>query len=297
MKRLFLAISFVCFSTGCAQHTPSVTSTPLEEVPVLTITKKASDYETISPDAVPAGSDTDNNIENSYATVTKPPRDRISYSECNVDGPFIALTFDDGPVPATTPRLLDILKKRNVRATFFVTGQNAERYPDIVRRAFNDGHEIANHSWNHPRFTAAKTDVSGQLRRTSNIIQKITGTAPTTMRPPYGATNAALNARIKREHGLTPVMWSLDPQDWKYRNANYVATQVIERVRPGAIILLHDIHPSTIDAVPRILDSLLARGFQFVTVSELIAMDRPDTPKNPEPTEPAPPEEIAPECQ
>lgn len=214
---------------------------------------------------------------------------RHSYNGCNVAGPYIAITFDDGPHPTLTPKLLDMLKERNIKATFYVLGQNVQQYPDIMKRMVAEGHEVGNHSWNHPALTKlGAAGVKSQMDRTTEAIIKACGQRPATMRPPYGATNASLNKRLTEEFNMPVILWTVDPLDWKYRNADRVSNQIIENTRSGAIVLAHDIHPSTIAAMPKTLDALTAKGFKFVTVSELLAMDRgPELVKKDTPSQPA----------
>lgn len=220
-----------------------------------------------------------------------PPAPRKpTYNRCNVDGPFVAITFDDGPHPKNTPRLLDLLKERGVKATFYVIGQNVSQYPDIARRIVEEGHEIGNHSYTHPslpKLSAAR--LAEEITKSNDAIQQATGVLPTTMRPPYGAINAAITKRLNEEYQLPVILWTVDPLDWKIRKATHVSNHILQNTSAGAIILAHDIHPSTIDAMPAAIDGLLGKGFQFVTVSELIAMDRPETPGVPAtPAAPAP---------
>lgn len=201
---------------------------------------------------------------------------KAAYNSCNVSDNSIAITFDDGPHPQLTPKLLDLLKDRGIKATFYVVGKNVEAYPEIAKRIVDEGHEIGNHTWNHPslpKIGAAR--VKSEMDRTTDIIVKTTGVTPATMRPPYGATNATLNKRLDEEFGMKVILWSVDPQDWKYRNADRVASQLIENTKSGGILLAHDIHPSTVAAMPRTLDTLTSKGFKFVTVSELLAKDGP----------------------
>jgi peptidoglycan-N-acetylglucosamine deacetylase len=202
--------------------------------------------------------------------------EKASYSSCRVDGRYIAMTFDDGPHPVLTPRLLDMLKARGIKATFFLIGQNAAEYPDVVRRIAAEGHEIGNHTWDHPQLTKLNpTALRQEIDKTSTTIAEIVGKAPLVMRPPYGATSAYINHWINREFGMKVILWSVDPLDWKYRNSARVEGQILTGARPGAIILSHDIHATTVAAMPGVFDSLLAKGYKFVTVSELIAMDKP----------------------
>lgn len=203
-----------------------------------------------------------------------------SYTSCNVDGPVVAMTFDDGPSNKLTPKLLDLLKQRGIKATFFVIGKNVADSPDIAKRIVDEGHEIANHSWTHPQLTKlSPAGFASEISQTNEAIEKATGVRPVLMRPPYGAINASLTKRLNEEYGLTVVLWSVDPLDWKIRNSEHVSSHIIKSTMPGAIILSHDIHATTVDAMPTTLDALLAKGYKFVTVSQLIAMDRPAAPK------------------
>ncbi|HEY5791780.1 MAG TPA: polysaccharide deacetylase family protein [Chthoniobacterales bacterium] len=203
-----------------------------------------------------------------------PAGPRFSYSSVVVSEPYVAITFDDGPSAGLTPKLLDMLKERGIPATFYVVGTNAAAHPEILQRMIAEGHEIGNHSWSHPALTRVGGDgVKNQMDKTSAAIHAATGNYPATMRPPYGATSAYLTRRLNEEFGLKVIMWSVDPLDWKYRNADRVANAIITSTKPGDIILAHDIHASTVAAMPRTLDALQAKGFKFVTVSTLLKMD------------------------
>ncbi|MBZ3900252.1 MULTISPECIES: polysaccharide deacetylase family protein [Streptomyces] len=180
----------------------------------------------------------------------------------------VALTFDDGPAVPETGTLLTYLARYKARATFFTVGQNVAAHPDLVRAAARAGNEIGNHSWNHPDLTGLTAEqVAHQLNRTSAAIKAATGTAPTLFRPPYGA----VNARVKAATTLSPVLWDVDTEDWKYRDAAKVARTVIDTTRRNDVVLMHDIHPTSVAAVPEILRTLTARGYHFVTVSHLRA--------------------------
>ena len=196
-----------------------------------------------------------------------------SYCSVPVDGPYIAMSFDDGPSPSLTPRLLDILKQRGIKVTFFVIGQNVEHAPEVVARAAAEGHEIGNHSWSHPALTKL-SDARDQeeINKTSEAIFKATGKKPVLLRPPYGAMNPRVH-RLVEQDGMKVVLWSVDPNDGKRPGAAVVESRILAGAKPGAIILSHDIHPGTIEAMPSTLDALLAKGYKFVTVSELIAME------------------------
>ena len=206
-----------------------------------------------------------------------PPR--VSYSFVHVDGPYIAMTFDDGPAEKLTPKLLDLLAQHHIKATFFVIGQNVADYPDIVARAAREGHEIGNHSWSHPNLGKMSDDsVRKQLRQTDNSIKQATGKRPTLMRPPYGSISSRQKQWIHDEFGYEIILWDVDPLDWKRPGPSVVCNRIVRETRPGSIVLSHDIHPGTIEAMHDTLNQLEAKGFKFVTVSELIAMAKPETP-------------------
>jgi peptidoglycan-N-acetylglucosamine deacetylase len=210
------------------------------------------------------------------AAPAAPAAPKIVYNACNVDGPYVAMTFDDGPHATNTPRLLDMLKQRGIKATFFVVGQCAQEYPQIMKRIVAEGHEVASHSWSHPNLQRmGEGGVREQLQRTHDIIKETAGVTPKVMRPPYGAYSPA-QARLWHElWGYKVIIWDVDPYDWKYRNAARVHSEILRQTRSGSIILTHDIHKTTIDAMPETLDDLTAKGFKFVTVSDLLAMDKP----------------------
>lgn len=204
----------------------------------------------------------------------------ISYSAVHVDGPFIAMTFDDGPSAKLTPELLDILAAHHIHATFFVIGQNAADHPEILQRAVREGHEIGNHSWSHPSLGKMRDEsVRAELRKTDDAIKAAIGTSPVLMRPPYGSITMRQKQWIHAEFGYRIILWDVDPLDWKRPGPAVVMNRIVRETRPGSIILSHDIHPGTIKAMPETFDQLQAKGFKFVTVSELIAMGKPMAPK------------------
>jgi peptidoglycan/xylan/chitin deacetylase (PgdA/CDA1 family) len=155
-------------------------------------------------------------------------------------------------------------------------GQNAERNPDLVRRILAEGHEIGNHSWTHPQLSKLSDDrVTQEITKTQEAIKSASGFTPTTLRPPYGAITARQRAWIENQFGLNIILWSVDPFDWKRPGPSVITQRILSGARPGAIILSHDIHKQTVDAMPATLDALLAKGFKFVTVSQLLAMNKP----------------------
>ena len=204
----------------------------------------------------------------------------ISYSAVHVDGPFIAMTFDDGPSAKLTPELLDILAAHHIHATFFVVGRNVVDHPEILQRAVREGHEIANHSWSHPSLGKMRDDrVRAELQKTDDAIKAAIGARPILMRPPYGSITARQKQWIHEEFGYRTILWDVDPLDWKRPGSSVVTGRIVRETRPGSIVLAHDIHPGTIKAMPATFDQLQEKGFKFVTVSELIAMGKPMAPK------------------
>lgn len=184
----------------------------------------------------------------------------------------VALTFDDGPSPEHTPRLLDLLRKAGAAATFFVVGREAERYPGLVKRMVGEGHRVGSHSWSHPQATTLES-AREELQRTHDVLKAITGTDPTLFRPPYGIETGPL-AEEAVSRGYRTVLWSLDTKDWRDHDPAKLSEMVGERTRRGDIVLMHDIHASTVDAIPDMLRRLAFRGVRCVTVDRLLDPDR-----------------------
>lgn len=229
------------------------------------------------------------------AAPPRAPRVPASYNSVHTSRRVIALTFDDGPHPELTPKLLDLLRAQGVRATFYVVGRNVEAHPDIARRIVAEGHEIANHSWSHPALTSlGAARLQQEIGNTSNAIESATGRRPTSMRPPYGAINERVRRTILKDYGMDVVLWSVDPFDWKRPGASVVANRLVEGAKPGGILLAHDIHPGTIEAMPETIARLKEQGYAFVTVSQLLALQEPVEPKPAEP-KPSPPATPAPQ--
>lgn len=179
----------------------------------------------------------------------------------------IALTFDDGPHPRYTEKLLDGLKERGVHATFFVTGANAEKYPEIVKRMQEEGHLIGNHTYHHVQLTAANGEqFRKEIISTNEAIREITGEDTEYIRPPYGAWNK----RYEEELNMFPVLWTIDPRDWCSDDASCIVRNTIGRVKENDIILMHDQYQSSIAAALEIVDELQEEGYEFVTVDELL---------------------------
>lgn len=184
---------------------------------------------------------------------------------------YVALTFDDGPNNTTTPYLLDILKDNNVKATFFMLGQNVEQNEAVVKRVFDEGHEIASHSYSHPNFTTLSADeIREQIFKTDKAIFNVTGTLPRNLRPPYGAIDANSADLV----GMPIIQWNVDSMDWKLKNPAKIAASVQQNVYDGSIILLHDIHDESVKSVPAIITELRQENYEFVTVDELLSQSQ-----------------------
>src|SRR6516165_9060826 len=241
--------------------------------------KSAKPVQSIEATPKPA---TSPNGENEAAEKTPaPPKEPpITFNSVHVDGPYIAMTFDDGPSGPLTPKLLDILAAHRIKATFFVLGEMVAEHPEILARAAREGHEIASHSWSHPNLAKMSQEaVRNQLQRTDDEIKSVTGKRPTLFRPPYGSITEREKRWIHDEFGYDIILWDVDPLDWKRPGPAVVRSRILKETRPGSIVLSHDIHPGTIEAMPSTFDQLEAKGFKFVTVSELIGMATPVTPR------------------
>jgi peptidoglycan-N-acetylglucosamine deacetylase len=227
----------------------------------------------------PTGSPTSEKDTASKAPAS-PKEPPITFNSVHVDGPYIAMTFDDGPSATLTPKLLDILAAHHIKATFFVLGEMVAEHPEILARAAREGHEIASHSWSHPNLAKMSQEgVRSQLQRTDDVIKNATGARPTLFRPPYGSITEREKKWIHDEFGYDIILWDVDPLDWKRPGPAVVRSRILKETRPGSIVLSHDIHPGTIEAMPSTFDELQAKGFKFVTVSELISMATPITPR------------------
>lgn len=210
-------------------------------------------------------------------TSTIPGWDReidATYFSIQTSEKVIAITFDDGPHGVNTPRLLDMLKKRNVKATFYVVGNMVKYNPQLLRRMIAEGHEIGNHTVTHGTLSKmSDTALRKELQDAHDMIVKETGIAPRSMRPPGGAIKNDQKKLMLKEFGYPTILWSVDPEDWKKPGASVVTSRLVNGAKPGGILLVHDLHASTVDAMPSTLDQLLAQGYRFVTVTELIMMD------------------------
>ena len=191
----------------------------------------------------------------------------VSASATPVEAPKIALTFDDGPSAVWTPALLDGLKERGVKATFFLIGENADKNPEIVKRMAVEGHLIGNHTYHHVELIkVSENEARLELADTSAVIVRITGKEPEYMRPPFGTWQRKLEQDIQ----MLPVLWTIDPLDWTTENQDEIVNKVVTEAEENDIILLHDCYKSSVEAGLRIVDILQEEGFVFVTVDELL---------------------------
>lgn len=179
----------------------------------------------------------------------------------------VALTFDDGPHGTYTSELLDGLKQRGVVASFFVLGEHVEGNEELILRMKEEGHLIGNHTFSHVKLdTLSDSAACDEVKRTCEAIEAVTGEKVEYIRPPYGAYNEELECMIN----LNKVLWTVDPQDWNTTDTNAIVRHVVNNVKDGDIILLHDIYPSSVAAALRIVDELKARGYIFVTVDDIV---------------------------
>ena len=207
-----------------------------------------------------------------FANIPKPaekPKPAPATPIPTVANKTIALTFDDGPGPYTE-KLLDILDKYDAKATFFLIGSKVSARADTLRRMQSRGHQLGNHSWSHPELNKVSAEqLASEIDQTNNAIKQAVGTKPNIIRPPYGAFNRAVLEQF-RQRGMSAVVWSVDTRDWADRNSEIVCSRAVAGARNGAVILMHDIHQTSVNAVPCILNSLKQQGYSFVTVQNLI---------------------------
>jgi peptidoglycan/xylan/chitin deacetylase (PgdA/CDA1 family) len=220
-----------------------------------------------STDALPASAPPRGEAERRAATLFSGPTSTGA----------VALTFDDGPHPRFTPRLLQLLQRERVPAAFFLIGQQVKLYPQVARQIAEAGFEIGNHSMTHANLRAVTADkMEFEIVETQRLIQEATGQRPTLFRAPYGNTDDEVFKILHRER-LTAINWSIDPLDWDASNSSRaIEAAILERAQPGSIVLVHDIHERTIDAIPGVIAGLRAKGLKFITLAEMIAAEKAD---------------------
>ena len=181
---------------------------------------------------------------------------------------MVAFTFDDGPHKTNTDKILDILKKYGVHATFFMQGVNASYYPDVVKRIYEEGNELGNHTWDHKNLkNLSEAEIRAEIDDAADVIEEAAGARPMVVRPPYGGYNDTVKAVVQEPL----IRWSVDSEDWDSRDPDVIVPHVLEDVEDGDIILFHDVHETTTPAIERLVPELQKQGYQIVTVSELIA--------------------------
>ena len=188
-------------------------------------------------------------------------------------GGRVALTFDDGPHPGRTKRILALLERYSIRATFFILGCNAEYYPEPLELAVKMGHEIEDHSFDHKTRGKTADELKNSITKTAEIIERVSGRTPRYFRPPEGASTPALDEALSAL-GYEAVFWTVDSRDWTGKPADAIARDVLKTVRDGDVILFHDYTcpgENTLRALEKIVPALLSRGFRFVTVEELLS--------------------------
>ncbi|WP_275442930.1 polysaccharide deacetylase family protein [Petralouisia muris] len=179
----------------------------------------------------------------------------------------VALTFDDGPNPQYTPEMLAALKKKGVKATFFLLGQEVEKYPEIVKQIQEEGHLIGNHSYKHEQLSKLPMEQAcSQVSRTNDLIYGITGVYPSYLRPPFGDWHEKLDCEVN----MVEVLWDVDTLDWSSQNHAQIVEKVMKNVQENDIILMHDGYETSVTATVEIIDALEKQGYEFVTVDEIL---------------------------
>ena len=239
-------------------------------------TTKTPESDTTAPPETSNASESDTTAQ---PETTAPPETTVSpETTAKADDPAvpkkkIAFTFDDGPNYLSTPKVLDKLEEIGAKATFFVVGYNAEKQGKLLKRMVDMGCEVGNHSSGHENFSNFSDEqIIENVSNMNKIIENATGVKPTLLRPPYGNISKEVAAKL----GMHIINWSVDPEDWKYRDAEYVSKHIIENVKEGDIILLHDIYQTSYEAFCIAADKLIEEGYEFVTVSELLGLSDAD---------------------
>jgi peptidoglycan-N-acetylglucosamine deacetylase len=189
-------------------------------------------------------------------------------------GRAIALTFDDGPLPGSTERVLAVLRKFKIKATFFMVGQQVRRHPALVRAVLADGNQVGSHSWSHKKLgTASQRTVAYEIQAGQQAIHKAAGIWPAWFRPPYGSVSRIVHAEAAAAKTKL-ILWDVDPEDWRRPSATVIANRVVNAAKPGAVVLMHDgggDRRNTADALAMIIPRLQAQGYRFVTLDQLFA--------------------------
>lgn len=206
-------------------------------------------------------------VSASLAPETQGPASPTQNNEQLLEKKRVALTFDDGPHPLYTPKLLEGLQEESVSCSFFLLGSQAQEYPELVKEMYSQGHLLGNHSYNHVILSRLPdSQACDQVNRTSQLLRELTGEPATYLRPPYGEWNEKLSSQVD----MIPVLWTLDSLDWSLQNTEAIVRRVVSTVEDGDIILMHDSFPTSVEAAIAIVRQLKKQGYDFVTVDELI---------------------------
>ena len=285
MKRNYLVISIIALSVLLFFEVTSVASLISEEKGQVTSSERSSQAfnqseqsmnKNKSTETASVNEPTQKSVESAQSQTTEPePTQESTEAVQDPTVKSVAISFDDGPGATTTPQLLQILKEKNVHATFFVLGENTVQHPEIVKQTAEAGHEIGNHTYDHQDLaTLSAQSITEEVTKTDTEIKKATGKTPTFVRPPYGSITSVGASVIQQ-----PIIeWSVDSEDWKTRNPDLILQKIQATVYDGAIILFHDIYPETIRAVPQVIDYLQEQGYRITTVGDLLG--RPTTVEN-----------------
>lgn len=194
---------------------------------------------------------------------------------------IVAITFDDGPNPSYTPQILDVLKEKGVKATFFTVGLHVKKYPDIAKRIVNEGHDIGNHTYTHKDLVpTTRRMVLAQVHKTDQAIQRVTGVSTNLFRPPRGIYSSAVRRLLVDEEGYRLILWTVSSVDWRGLSPRSILRRIVRYTRPGAILLFHDSgalvrregasRENTVESLPMVIDYLHARGYEIVPISEML---------------------------
>ncbi len=242
---------------GTVTPTPTLVPTQVVEPTVTaTLTPTPQVQDNIDPNQE------ETNIEDNNVTIT--PTEEEPTQEVQK---MVALTFDDGPYPPVTERLLKILKDNDSHATFFVVGNRMDIYPETVQQAVEEGHQIGNHTFSHKDLTKLKVkEIEYEVEYSNDLINQYADAGNTYLRPPYGAKSDIVKSTVK----VPLIFWSVDSLDWKTRNKDAIYKEIMKTVKDGDIILMHDLYPSTADAMEKVIPALISEGYKLVTVQELL---------------------------
>lgn len=267
-KKIFSLLLCFCFValTGCGDSQSVDSTTKNSETANSTSTTTSSTSKT----STSASTSTSTSTSTSASTQSdrKEEGEQISMPTADANGEkLIALTFDDGPNSSVTSDILDTLEKHGAKATFFVVGDRVAANKSVLKRAHDIGCEIGSHTWSHKNLTKLTTQqMNDEMQKSVDAISAVTGAPVKIMRPPEGGHNES----VRNNLGYPLIMWSVDSNDWRHRNAQKDYDEVMNYVFDGAIILMHDLYPATAEAVARLVPDLMAQGYKFVTVSELL---------------------------